>query len=300
MKFRIALSAAFTLLSVVSAPCAQAATIYATGQLLVEDPDGTHNDSRQNYVYAVDTQTGIATPVSPQLTGTPAGLAGGTGGVLYGFQGGSFGVLEPSTGNFSPIGAPSDVFATGLDLIAAATPVAFNLDDASLYTIDRSTGVPTLLFAVDSPGITDPFIISLGSVGDDLYGVHLGDGENSLLRFDIAAQTTSVVGQINAVEQPGYSGFSALTGVDETGDGIYDSLFGNVNFFDHDGDPATANVRLGGIVRYDLLLGSWSLVGTNPGVIFFGMGQPVPEPASALLLGLAGLAVPAVRRYRRG
>ena len=53
-----------------------------------------------------------------------------------------------------------------------------------------------------------------------------------------------------------------------TDDGMFDALFGAVNFFDDDGNAATDVLRLGGVVRYDLTDGTWSLVGTNPGVIF--------------------------------
>ncbi|MEJ7638005.1 MAG: hypothetical protein WKF75_08500 [Singulisphaera sp.] len=96
-----------------------------------------------------------------------------------------------------------------------------------------------------------------------------------------------------------------MTGVDEDGDGRYDALFGGVNFFDHDADRSTA-VQPGGVARYNLGDGTYSLVGTNPGVIFFGFGStpvPVPEPGASRSchrpLG-AGLACTASRgRGRR-
>ncbi|WP_206352354.1 PEP-CTERM sorting domain-containing protein [Tautonia rosea] len=58
---------------------------------------------------------------------------------------------------------------------------------------------------------------------------------------------------------------------------------------------------MGGIARYDLDDGTWSLDGTNPGLILFGLGATVvPEPSSLVMLGLGltgGLV--AVRRSRR-
>ena len=100
----------------------------------------------------------------------------------------------------------------------------------------------------------------------------------------------AVVGEVGAVtadDRAVFSGFAALTGVDTDSDGRFDTLFGNVNFIDDDNDPATPVQRLGGIARYDLNNGSWDLVGTNPGVIFFGFGaSPAAVPEPGVLLGL--------------
>ena len=47
---------------------AQAATIYASGQRLIPARPGVHDDLRENFIYALDSSTGIATPVSPETT----------------------------------------------------------------------------------------------------------------------------------------------------------------------------------------------------------------------------------------
>jgi hypothetical protein len=172
-----------------------------------------------------------------------------------------------------------------------------------LYQINLLTGAATAVgapgqigAAFDSAfglaaGTAAPFVISLGSVGDHLYGVNLESGRQNLVRIDPATGSAMVIGTPDAVDLNDfgrYSGYSALTGVDENGDGAFDALFGSVNFWDHDGNPGTSDLRLGGIARYDLTDGTWSLVGTNPGVIFFGMGaSPVPEPGTLALVAIA-------------
>ena len=94
-----------------------------------------------------------------------------------------------------------------------------------------------------------------------------------------------------------YGGFAALTGVDENGDGVYDALFGGVNGFDHDDDPETDSIRFGGVVRYDLADGTFSVVGSNPGLIFFGFASsPVPAPGGLALLAASGVVI--LRRRR--
>jgi hypothetical protein len=142
-------------------------------------------------------------------------------------------------------------------------------------------------------GTAEPFIISLGSVGNRLYGVDLDS--YSLIRFNPDTGSAAVVGSVGSVvsgDRSIYSGFSALTGVDTDQDGFFDSLFGNANFIDHDNDRNTPTQRLGGIVRYDLTEGTWTLVGTNPGVIFFGFGSsPASVPEPGLLLAILTTAV---------
>ena len=67
---------------------AQAATIYASGQRLISAVPGVHDDLRENFIYALDSSTGIATPVSPETTGLPSALAGTADGGLLGFASG--------------------------------------------------------------------------------------------------------------------------------------------------------------------------------------------------------------------
>lgn len=142
-------------------------------------------------------------------------------------------------------------------------------------------------------------MISLGAVGNTLYGVDLET--NSLIALNPDTGRAGVVGPVGAVGNVtngavSYSGFSALTGVDETGDGEFDALFGAVNFARENDETE----RLGGIARYDLTDGSWELVGTNPGIIFFGMGSsPVPEPSGIMFLSLTVMSQCFRRRRSR-
>ena len=283
-------------------PVSCVATIYATGQLLTPgDPDipfgePGHDDTRENFVYAIDPATGIATPVSPATTGLPAALAGEGPSRLLGFASGQLVEIEPTTGAQTPIGENNGLTATGLDVTADGRgfllPFNDDFDTQQLHGIDLETGDATPIGSLtavgdaideaagNEPGTSLPFVIGLSSIGDNVYGVDLDS--NSLIEIDSEQGSVSVVGDVGAVGSVGggaYSGFAAMTGVDEDADGEFDALFGNVNFFDDDGDPETQVVRLGGVARYDLDDGTWSLVGTNPGVIFFGFASnPAPAP----------------------
>ncbi len=297
-----------------------AATIYASGQLLIPgDPsippgEPGHNDARQNFVYAIDTTTGIATPASPATTGLPPALGGLGTSTLLGFSSGQLSQIDPTTGVRTPIGASNGLSSTGFDITSDGRGFLLPFDGQSetqqLHSIDLSTGAATPIgsssavgdaidLALGRPlGTAEPFVISLGSVANTLYGIDLDT--NSLVAIDSVIGSASVVGSIGAVGSVGggaYSGFASLTGVDENADGVFDALFGGVNFFDHDGDSATAALRLGGIARFDLTDGTWSLVASNSGVIFFGFASnPIPEPTTGLMLGLGLMALAASRR----
>lgn len=290
------------------APSASAAPIiYASGQLLVPGDPGIpagepgHDDSRENYLYAINTVTGQATPVSPVTSGLPSALAGVRDGRLLGFASGQLVEIDPPTANRTPIGSNNEQNSTGFEILPGnqgfLLPFNVDFETQQLVNIDLETGATTPIgtdehaigHAIDAAagnplGTAEPFIIGLGAVGSMLYGVDLDT--DSLVAIEPASGEATVVGKVGAVGGvtnglATYSGFAALTGVDENRDGQFDALFGSVNFVD-DGDES---YRLGGVARYDLTDGTWRLVGTNPGVIFFGFGShPVPEPSSGVLI----------------
>lgn len=289
------------------AACSAAAqpVIYASGQLLVPGEPG-HDDSRENYVYEIDVLTGVATPVSPVTSGLPAAMAGTSDGRLFGFASGQLSQIDPFTASQLTIGGNNGISSTAFDITATnqgyILPIDSMFSTQQAHRIDLTTGSTQALGsasaigdAIDaargtSLGTATPFIISLGSVGGTLYGVDLDT--DSLISIDSATGQAAVVGEVGAVggaNGGGYSGFSALTGVDENLDGTYDALFGSVNFLDGE--------RVGGLARFDLATGEWSMVGTNEGVIFFGFGSsPVPAPGALGALALGGVLASRRRR----
>jgi len=77
-----------------------AGVIFASGQ---NNGDPTHASG--NHYYSIDINTGVATPISPQLSGSaPAGLAS-VGSQIVGFKDGQHGGVDPHTGIFTPNGS---------------------------------------------------------------------------------------------------------------------------------------------------------------------------------------------------
>lgn len=79
------LSLAITLL-ISGVNSVQAATIYASGQRFIPAVPGEHDDIRENFIYEINTQTGVAIPISPETSGLPSALAGTSDQRLLGFQ----------------------------------------------------------------------------------------------------------------------------------------------------------------------------------------------------------------------
>lgn len=291
----------------------QAAFIYASGQFLIENDPGTHDDVRENRIFRIDPSTGTVTPASPLFTGsTPPALGGTKSGDLLGIRSGRLGKVDIGAGTFSAFGSPLGVTTTAFDILADGRGfvLPFNAESETqqLFSIDLTTASLTSIGnsntignAIDqargtAAGTAEPFLISLGSVGNVLYGVDLDT--YSLISIDSATGAASVVGAVGAVGQAnggGYTGFAGLTGVDIDADGVFDSLYGAVNF-------GPSGERLGGIAKFDLTNGGWSLVATNPGLIYFGFGSsPVPEPSSivGISIGLLVMAAKFGRARRR-
>lgn len=287
-----------------------AATIFAAGRNL-----SNPNYATGAYYYSIDTDTGVATPISPRLsTNGPNGIAV-NGSQLVGFSGNTHGTIDPTTGTFTPIGSSSGFNFNGYDVLGGygyGVPSAGT--DRRLHRVDLTTstavavgtGNPLVaamdaLYGTSTPNTPD--IIAMGSVGNTLYGLNSGNGKFNLFSIDPLTGDATILGAANAVATSGipgarYSGFSSLTGVDENGDGVYDALFGNINFFDPDGlTGPQLEQNFGGVIRFDLADGTWDLVGSNQGVIFFGFGSPIPEPSTTAMAGTLGLAL-AFRRRR--
>lgn len=314
--FRSCLTAGLFATSLIAPITAAQPVIYASGQLLIPGDPGIppgqpgHDDTRENYIYEIDVLTGVATAVSPVTSGLPAALAGTPSGSLFGFSSGQLVEVNPFTGSRTNIGANNGLSSTAFDITADGRGFVLPFDPDSntqqIHNIDLSTGMATAIGsttaigdAIDfargtSLGTALPFVISLGSVGNTLYGIDLDT--DSLISIDSITGVADVVGAVGAVGASnggGYSGFSALTGVDEDMDGTFDALFGSVNFF----NDGSGTERLGGIGRFDLTTGEWSLVGTNAGVIFFGFGSsPIPTPGTAVMLAAGGILASRRRR----
>ena len=308
MRPQLLLSICFIMvIQVCATPLATATTIYASGQLLIPGdpsiPAGQpgHDDSRENYVFAIDSVTGDATPISPVTSGLPGALGATGDGTLWGWSSNTLQVVDPLAGTSTPAGPATAFSVTGFDVIADGVGYGITLGDDQLFSVDLTTGVATPVgaaglvnAALATAGEADPdaFVISLGSVGDTLYGIDLST--DSLIGIDPTSGVASIIGTLGAVDNVGsgiFSGYAGLTGVDEDANGEYESLFGVVNFI-NPGGPV-GSVRLGGLARFDLADGSWDLVGLNDNVIFFGLASApaVPEPASLSLLVLAGVGL---------
>lgn len=313
----ILFAAAFVTLTLfaVAAPApVRAGTIYATGQLFVP-ADPTHNDIRENRFYAIDTLTGAATPLSPALPGEPPGLGMTAGGELFGYDfSGQLTRLDPFTGAQTLVGTPK-TGATGFDILADGRAFKVSPGTASVATrvfqVDLTTGAETpvgsptaiadAFAAAFGPAASSPQVIGLGSLGNTLYGVNLQSGRTNLFSFNVDTGAVQVIGAQNAVGGAfggRYSGFAALTGVDENADGQFDALLGNINFDSLSPNPQ----RIGALARYDLSTGTFNVVGQNSGLIFFGFAsapaQVIPEPGT-LVFALAGLPIAGLVLRRR-
>ncbi|MEM9585673.1 MAG: hypothetical protein AAGA03_00205, partial [Planctomycetota bacterium] len=115
---------------------ASAATILASGQLLTPGdpaiPPGQpgHDDSRENFVYSIDTRTGIATPISPSTTGLPSALAINSEQRLLGFRSGQLNEVEPSTGSRTDIGSDNGLSSTAFEILPGNRGFILPFDNA--------------------------------------------------------------------------------------------------------------------------------------------------------------------------
>lgn len=296
----------------------EGAIIYAAGRNLSDSSYPTGS-----YYYEIDTDTGLATRISPLLAANgPNGLAA-VGSQIVGFSNGTHGVVNPVTGTFTPVGTSNGLGINGYEVLnGSGYGVPNSGADRRLFQIDINTSAATAIgvgnpigaamdtFYGNTAGTNSPTIISLGSVGGTLYGVNTEANKMNLVAINPSTGEATIIGAPNAVATSGtpgarYNGFAALTGVDEDGDNVYDSLYGGINFYDPDGTTGPApDQNFGGVIRFDLNNGTWSLVGNNPGVIFFSFASPtaaVPEPGTVAMavMGLALAGGVALRRRRK-
>lgn len=230
----------------------EADTVYSTGG------DGTQ-------LVSIDTLTGAGTVIGPTGTTATFGAAFSPSGVLYTVtdsysSSGRLATLDLTTGAATVFGAPVGVanmmvleFATDGTLYTASWVTD------SLYKMNVTTGVPTLIgslgfsgvmdFAFDSTGTlwgvnsTDLWKINLttgagthvtavsGTGGclmglafdaaDNLYGTEWCSGNSPLYKIDPSTGVATVVG-ITGISQP-HGGDVLLTAVDSDGDGVPDA-----------------------------------------------------------------------------
>lgn len=272
----------------------------------------------QNQFYAVSTATGAAVSASSVSSGIVAGLATRPTGQVVGLLSNNLVTVNVPANTTSVVG-PLGVSASGFDVLpdGRAFTVPTTASAVQLHAVNLTTGAATpvgaanairdAVVAAGGPS-TSPFVIGLGSVGGTVYGVDTNSSSLIALNPDTGAAAV-VGGQAGSVTagtladgtaRSRFSGFAALTGADTDGDGATDALFGGVNFFDDDNNTGTPTVRFGGLARFSTATGSWELVGSNPGLIYFGMAPaPVPEPAGALALAAAVLTAWRARNQAR-
>jgi hypothetical protein len=240
----------------------------------------------QNFFYTIDPVTGVATQQAP----TPGGsifsaIAADRGGRFFAYSNGAVFSINTTTWTLEQLAPAQGPPATGLDIVLAAPGAGLGTGyvipttgDVRLHSVNLSTGAATPLgpvggvaAALDAfygSGPNAPFIIGLGSVGTDLFGVHTTSGRTNLVRFNIATGEATPLGTPNNTPGSaggGWTGFASMTGVDTDNNGHFDALFGGVNFLN--------GARTGAVARYNLADGTFELVNTNPSLIFFSMAS---------------------------
>lgn len=285
--------------------------LYAIGGF---DPDDTGMVPHR--IYELDPVTGKATPLPGSFKPEPAGLAATADGRLLALN-----VEHHHHHGEEPPPAEAalveiDPFKGFITKLATVPVEAYGFDilpDGRAFTIPMSTGgTPVQLHAVNletgaatpvgsASAIDDAFAAAFGSapaankratqlasVGGHLYAIVRHGTNANLVRLDPGTGAATVLGAANAVNTANggaYRGIPGLSGRDSNGDGVFDELYGVLNYHDHDGDPETRFRVIGALIKFDLNDGTWSIVGTNPGLLFSGLAStaalnptPAPEP----------------------
>jgi len=313
MKNNLLRLAAVLALTVAGQAAQATSVLYAVGQAF----SAGHGHDVGNYLWSIDLGTGEATQIAPIATGI-AGLATNPDGTLYGRSGEDLYTIDTTDASLNLVGSAMGGIATSLEITpdgrAFTLPFNADFDTAQLHGVNLGTGDQTpigsstaLIDAIDLAFPTrdktyGPFVISLGSVGDYLYGLDLET--NTLLEINPDTGDATANGAYDAATMEtadGYwSGFASLAGVDTNDDGVNDALYGLANYYyDYATGTSTA---MGALVEFDLNTSTWSLIGTNEDTIFYslaaGTAAPVPEPTTMALLGL-GTSMLAFRSRRK-
>lgn len=292
--------------------------LYAIGGF---DPDDTGMVPHR--IYELDPVTGKATPLPGSFKPEPAGLAATADGRLLALN-----VEHHHHHGEEPPPAEAalveiDPFKGFITKLATVPVEAYGFDilpDGRAFTIPMSTGgTPVQLHAVNletgaatpvgsASAIDDAFAAAFGSapaankratqlasVGGHLYAIVRQGTNANLVRFDPDTGAATVFGAadtVNAANGGAYRGIPGLSGRDSNGDGVFDELYGVLNYHDHDGDPETRFRVIGALIKFDLNDGTWSIVGTNPGLLFSGLASTAalnPTPRSRYLAKVIAL-----------
>jgi len=266
--------------------------LYAIGAF---DPEDLGETPRQ--LYRIDPATGAATVIATDLQGEPGGLAGAPDGRLLAIDTDGFGPeansqlleIDRATGAFTPIGAPVPGGTFGFDIMADGRGFTIPLPSTGgvpqLHQVDLTTGAFTAIgppdaieeafvsqLGLEAGGVV--FINNLGSVGDTLYAAARYNGNRNLIAIDPDTGAATIIGEPNELGPLGAG--VGLSGLDTTGDGHFDTLYGIRNY------DADFNV-IGEIGIFDLESGGFTVLGGNEGNVFSGLAAFPASPVGCRL-----------------